>query len=88
MDDAAELVFEIDGIEGDFQPLGNAAGIVRVAGAAAALFLPGITARATGACGAGIRFLVAVAHEEPYHVVTGLAEQPGRHAAIDSTGHG
>ena len=31
---------------------------------------------------------MAMAHEQPDHFVTGLAEQPGGHAAIDSTGHG
>ena len=31
---------------------------------------------------------MAVAHEQADHVVAGLAEQPGRHAAIDASGHG
>ena len=84
MDNAAEFLLEIDRGEGDSQSLGDAAGIGRVARAAATL----LPRRVGGGGRAGCRFLMAMAHEQPDHVVTGLAEQPGGHAAIDPAGHG
>ena len=84
MDNAAEFLLEIDRIEGDSQSLGDTSGIGRIACAAATLFPRGSGGRGR----AGGRFLVAMAHEQPHHLVTGLAEQPGGHAAIDPAGHG
>ena len=84
MDNAAEFLLEIDRIERDSQSLGDASGVGRVACAAATLFPRGSGGRGRAGC----RFLAAMAHEQPDHLVTGLAEQPGGHAAIDSAGHG
>ena len=84
MDDAAEFLLEIDGVERDAQPLGHLAGIGRIAGAATALLARGVSGRS----GASHRLLPPMPHEQSDHVMAGLAEQPGRHAAIDASGHG
>ena len=83
IDDACEIPLEIQHIKRQSQRIGHPAGVGGVGRAAAALFSP-----RGRLCRAGEFRIQSVPHEYADHFMTRLLEQPCRHAAIDSSGHG
>ena len=79
VDDAAEVALEVEGVERDVEPVGHAAGIAGIEGAAAALLVRG--AVVLGAVDAG-------AHEQADDLVALLLEQVRGHGAIHAAAHG
>ena len=93
VDDLAEFGLQVEGIERNVQPVGDAAGIFGIAGRAAALLMvsPLIEYRQpeTRLAIDGTRLLgfLAVPHEYADDFMPGLFEQPGGDARINAAGH-
>ena len=81
VDDAVEVVLEVEGVERDVEPVGDAAGIAGVDGAAAALLVVGRSRRRSS------RLMDAGAHEQADDVVALLLEQVRGDGAVHSATH-
>ncbi len=79
VDDAAEVTLEVEGVEGDVEPVGDAAGVAGVLGAAAAPFV-------------GRRAVVGRVHARPHEQADDLValalEQVRGHRAVHAAAHG
>ena len=88
VDDPIELLLEVQGVEGDVQHLGHAAGVVGVGRAAAPCLRVARVVQNAGPRASRRLLVLAVAHEHADDLVALLAQQPGGHAAIDAPRHG
>ena len=79
VDDPAEVLLEIQRVEGDVEPVGHAAGVASVEGATAALLVGGAVVRAAVPPGA---------HEEADDLVPLPPEQVRGHRAVHPAAHG